>query len=338
MKKCPICDSDNPIDAHTCTTCGSALDQYALDQEVERANVAHKKSVLHKKEIAYGVGAALIGVIALVYFTGGPSASRQETEAFYKSFIVIDEKEYRAFWKCVQRDTGRPANTMDDNLELYRALEGAYNKAPAQYPKFVLSRCMPRIKAFPEAMKGLKLVDSLQPEIGKYIEGSKEVAAAAEKYANELQALNDQGALDAKVQTVGNSFHFDEKDSPDTYAFDNFLRCAIPNYDKLADEQAIVEYLASVRKNPGADVARWRKECVPMLQKTDGAKPHASYKANVKKIGTDDRDLLAFQDLFVKADQKNREALMEVMGKAWMTYFNGWQGVKKRLGEALGSK
>jgi len=338
MKKCPICDNDNPLEAHTCATCGTALDQVALDQEIDRANVAHKKSVLHKKEVAIGAVVLVLGFFAFQFFTGGKTASRQETEAFYRAFIDIDEKEYRAFWKCLQRNTGRGANVMEDNLELYRALEGAFNKAPAQYPGFVLKTCIPRVKAFPERMmKELKMVDSLQPELGKYIETAGEVAAAAEKYANELQALNDHGVSDGKIQTAGNSFHFDAQDSVDTYAFDHFLRCAIPDYDTKADAQAIIEYLASVRKNPTADVARWRKDCVPLLQKTEGTKPHANYKTNVKKLNTDDRDLMAFQDLLVKADRANREALMEVMGKAWMSYFNGWQGLKKRLGEALGS-
>jgi len=338
MKACPVCTTENPIEAHACTQCGTPLDQYALDEQVERATIEAKKRKLHKKEIAIGVGVLVILVILYNVFFGGPSVDRVETEKFYKAFIEVDGKEYQNFWKCVQRNVGRSARVMKDNLELYRALESAYNKAPAQYPGHVRERCIPRAKAFPVKMKELKLVDSLQPELDAYIESADTAAAAAEKFANEIEKVNEMGKLDAKVTEAGNAFHFDAEDSDLTRAFDHYLRCAIPEYDDK-DMQGIVEYLFSVRKDPVKEVARWRKDCVPELDIKEGepVRSHANYKTNVKKLGTDDRDVLAFADLFVRADKKSIEALMDIMGKAWMEYFNSWQGLRKRLGEVLGS-
>jgi len=343
MKSCPTCDTENPDEAHTCSACGSALDQFALDQEITHATLEAKKRTLHKKEIWIGAGVLVVAVIAYNAFFGGASVSRKEAEAFYIAFIAVDEKEYRAFWKCVTRNQGRAANVMQDNLELYRSLESAYNKAPQQYPDFVLNTCMPRIKAFPERMKEIKSVAALEPELGKYIATVDVVAKAAETYANSLDAIHKQSKIDGKVAELGNSFHGDEKASAPTHAYDHFLRCAIPDYDNKADLQGIIEYLASIRKDPVVPVAKWRKDCIPLLTQTEGVKPHANYKAMEKKLvppggDYDDRELQAFSSLFEKADRASREALMEGMGKAWMEYFNGWQGLKGKLGEVLGSK
>jgi hypothetical protein len=188
-------------------------------------------------------------------------------------------------------------------------------------------------------MKEIKPVDALQPELDKYVGTAAIVAKAAETYANALDAIHQQSATDGKVMELGSSYHEDEQASAPTHAYDHFLRCAIPDYDNKADLQAIVEYLASIRKDPTAQVAKWRKECIPLLANTDGVKPHANYKVMEKRLTAvfDDRELQAFGSLFEKADRANREALMEGVGKAWMEYFNGWQGMKNKLGEVLGS-
>jgi hypothetical protein len=336
-KTCPACDTENAPELHTCSACGAPLDQYALDQQVQRATVEAKKHALHRKEIWIGAAVLVVGFITVKALTGGKTASRQETETFYKAFIDVDEKEYRAFWKCVQRNVGRPANTMQDNLEFQRALEEAFNKAAAQYPKFVLNVCLPRIRAFPERMKEIKSVDTLQPELDNYIRTAGTVAKAAERYANELDALNQQATADAKIDEIGEHFHGDAKDSPVTMAYDHFLRCAIPDYDNKADLQGIVEYLASILKDPNPQTAHWRKDCEPLLGKTDEVKPHANYKVMVKKLGTDDREIQAFHSLFEKADRNTRQDIMSEMGKAWTEYFNGWQSLKAKLGQVLGS-
>jgi hypothetical protein len=67
-------------------------------------------------------------------------------------------------------------------------------------------------------------------------------------------------------------------------------------------------------------VAKWQKDCYPIIQKTEGTTAHADYKSKVEAFSKDDRDVQAFTDVAKAAFDKQRKAAIPPFTEAWFKF------------------
>lgn len=339
MKTCRACKNENADDANLCTGCGAPLTEMAAEAEVARMLTlqAQAKRKRRARNMAILV-AALAGAVVLVIRSNQKQAQQKAVADFYMSVRGVYDSNVVEFWKCITRAAVTPQN----NLQLTDSIETAFRKAPKGYLGHVRDRCFPMAGRAPDEMRAVRppadAPDTLRGQIDGYATSLDGVKRSAQEFVDELRRMAETAQGDAKVIELANNYHAAEKDGPETYAYDGFLRCAVPGYDDMTDPQQVMEFLGTVYKEPVGHVDRWRKDCEPPLGDTALTQAHPKYKEKLEKFTPDTRDLSALMDIFKKRDQAQRKKLLEPIERSWFESAQSWEklkaGIKEFLGEA----
>lgn len=333
MKACRSCGTNNIDDANLCVGCGAPLTELAAEAEVQRALEREQSRQKWRRMRGVAVGLMIIGAVAAMLWRGNTrKAERKQVADFYLALRQVYDGQVVEFWKCVTRGAQLP----ETNLQLSTSIEEAFRKAPKGYLIHLRDRCLPMAEKAPGELRAVRAPEPVAEPLHAYANALAGVAQASLGFAKELQTMAETAELDAKVLALGGTYHYADADSADTYAYDQFLRCAIPGYDAMQDMQPVLEFLFSVLKDPAGHVARWRQECEPALADTGKATPHARYKEKLEKFSADPREVQAFTDCFRKADDKARQKRLEPLEQAWFAQAQSWEALKGSIKNVLG--
>ena len=207
-----------------------------------------------------------------------------------------------------------------DNLDLEQLLEVAIAKSNGGYGKFTRGKCLSMVTNAPAGMEGLSPPVSVAASHEKYVAAVKQLRVDADAYITRIDGIEKYKDDDERVARLAANYHYAEGESVDTYAYDKFLRCIIPNLLTVKDEQGVLEALAPALTDPVPNVTRWRKDCYATIRKTEGLTADPDYKNKVEAFSKDDRDVQALKDI-LKADfDKERRAAHDPFSKAWFAF------------------
>ena len=317
MRSCEFCGAENLDSAKHCVACNEPMTAADAAEDAKTTDVQHHKQLV-RREVLVGVAAvALLGAAVWgVMRSNKRKALREEMRHYYTALLDADTSHVPEFWKCVARADKVPK----DNLELESGVESAINKSKGGYAKFVRSKCINLVNNAPTGLIGIVPPPQVQDTHEKYVAALRTLKKDADAFIESI-AVSERYYDDAdKLKKVGTLYHLAEAESADTWAWDKFLRCAVPDVQKMADIQAVLEYLGTVMQDPVSNVTRWQKECYPIIQKTEGTTAHADYKTKVEAFSKDDRDVQAFQDVAKGAFDKQRKAAIPPFTKAWYNF------------------
>lgn len=332
MQVCEFCGTENTDLVNHCTACNEPLSAEAARLDVKKTEVEHHKQAVRKELLWGALAVILVGALGVAGFRSyRRSQLKDEVNTFYRSFVGPNE-DMQKFWKCVTRSDKLPK----DNIELESALEAAVVKSKGAYAKFVRDKCIPLVKALPGRLEQLPPPSYLAEPYTGYINALRALEKDTAAYAGLIDALDQVVVRDQKLQQVAANYHFAGQESADTYAYDLFMRCAIPGFDGFTEEQQSLDYLATAMKDPVPAARKWRNDCFSIIEKTEGTKPHADYKKKVEAFSSDDRDVQAFQDVLKAANDKERKQAHQPFEKAWYTFQQASEALVSEFGKYLG--
>jgi hypothetical protein len=317
MLECEFCGTVNGDGTEHCSSCGQPLTAEAARSDLHTTEVQlHARKV--RREIILGVGGVLLvgGLVFAGIREARHSGMQKEVKTFYTSFREVDDATVAPFWQCITRSSKAPK----DNIELATTLDAAIVKSGGGYSKHARTKCLPMLQEAPSRYSDLTYPSVMSDAYSEYLNSVRALGKDAVAYVDSVDALEKETARDETLKREASNFHYAGKESVETYAYDRFLRCAAPGYAQMKGMQDLLEYLSTVLKDPVTHVTRWRKECYPMVEKTDGTKPDPDYKAKVASFSSDDRDIEAFQDVLKASNDKQRRALHAPFEKAWYQF------------------
>jgi hypothetical protein len=293
----------------------------------------HAKQERHRKEFVYGaVGVALAAALVFGWIRHRHrEALRDEVRTFYTAWRDTDEAPIAQFWQCITRSTKIPK----DNVELEAALDSAIARSAGGYARYAREKCLPELAKTPGRLEALSAASVMSATWSDYVAAVRALSKDAEGYVGTVEALEKEVARDVALKRLASNYHYASTESVETYAYDHFLRCAAPSFATMKGTQDLLEWLSTVLKDPVPQVTRWRKDCYPLIEKTDGAKPDPDYKSKVASFSSDDRDIQAFQDCLKAANEKQRKSLHAPFEQAWYHFAQARDNLAVRFGEFL---
>ena len=332
MQVCEFCGTENTDLVNHCTACNEPLSAEAARLDVKKTEVEHRKQAVRKELVWGGLAVLLVGALGWAGFRSyRRSQLKDEVKGFYTSFVSPNE-DMQKFWKCVTRADKLPK----DNIELETALDAAVVKSKGAYAKFVRDKCIPLVKALPGRLEQLNPPAYLADPYTDYIKALRNLEKDTISYANVIEAIDQSATRDQKLQEIAANYHYAGQESEKTYAYDLFLRCAIPGFDGFTEAQQGLDALAKSMKDPAAAASKWRQDCYPLIEKTEGTKMHADYKKKVEAFSSDDRDVQAFQDILRSANEKNRKESHGPFEQAWFRFAKASEALVGEFGKYLG--
>lgn len=333
MRVCEFCGAENTDIARHCSACSEPMTAQDAAEDVKATEVLHHKQLV-RKELIYGaLGVVLLGgLIYGVVRNQRHKALQSEVRHYYTAFIDTDDAHIAQFWRCITRSEKTPK----DNLELESGLETAVNKSKGGYGKHARSKCMPLLINAPSGMVGLVPPAVVADTHEKYLAAQRQLRTAADAYVDAIAAIEKNLEGDEALKKLAANYHYAGAESPQTYAYDRFLRCAVPDFaTSVKEEQDLLQYLSVALKDPINHVQRWRKDCYSIVQKADGATMDPDYKTKVAALSPDDRDVQAFQDV-IKADiDSERKAAHKPFVDAWYDFAKVRDAHMARIGGYL---
>jgi hypothetical protein len=251
----------------------------------------------------------------------------KEHAAFMQSFQDLDKDDVGQFWACLIGPNLDPG-IFPDNLALGGKIEGGFQTDPKGFPDKVLDTCIPKLKGLDAKATGLTSPPEYTDALAKYGKSLPALADGIKDWAEHAKTRIPEREADAAVEKAGTAFHGVEgKPAPEAIAYARFLRCAVPDLDKVKDEQALLQRLFDDCKKPEF-VQKARFECSKVAASTDG-KDDKQFRGVLKKFGPDDRDVTAFSDCFRKGRKGAKRDAMAAFAKAWAAYLEAGSAVKK---------
>lgn len=246
---------------------------------------------------------------------------------FSRQLAEFENSQVDAFWRCLFGQ-GSSAHKFGTREALDNALEAALFSDPKAFPRHVTEQCLPK------ALQAAKLIPSFAPP------APAQYDSQLTEYGHTLMALGDtlnQWAasvpqrLDAQQRqktlltaaeawsTTANP----DKAAPDAWRYHNFLFCAVPELDKIKDQQALGERLSSscvAMRGPGAAgdfLTKVRDTCLPAAQEVPDKAP-TGFKRTFRKFAPDaDRQLQVWRDCFRQLNKETQGASLEGFSNAW---------------------
>ncbi len=196
--------------------------------------------------------------------------------------------------------------------------------------------CIPRLNGLGSKAKGLDAPADYSDALASYAKSLDGLADGLKDWAEHAKTRLPEREADKRVEQAGTAFHSaaPDKAGADAIGYDRFLRCAVPNLDKMKDEQELLQHLFDECKKPEF-VQKARFECSKLAGQTEVTKEDKNYKASWKKFAPDDRDIQAFSDCFRKGRKGAKTDDMATFGKAWKDYLEAASTVKKIGAEKL---
>jgi hypothetical protein len=243
-------------------------------------------------------------------------AAALEKLKFGERYVELEKSETGAFWNCItsgEIDVGMFQST--DQIQ--QRIESAYFTQQKTFSDHLLTECVPKIERARQAFSsfaGSDIPAEFKAPLDKYVGVLPKLQAGIETYAEKIKNRGQVKDVDQLIQDTGNAFYGSPDPSPEGLAFEKFLYCAVPGFDKVKDAQALLEYLADTcyKKDAVAFMTGVREKCGPLISNVDKqAKATASktWKATVKRMADDDsRQLRAWEDCGKKS-RKGKKAL-----------------------------
>jgi hypothetical protein len=279
------------------------------------------------------LGVLAFGVICFFVFRSIRSHNQAKAHAaFMEEFQTLEKQHVNAFWTCLLGSNADPGS-FADNLALGQRIEGQFAADPLEYPDKLLNDCVPKLRDAGSQAERLQSPDEYDDALIAYNKTIPGLDRGIREWAERAKSRGAQRDAEKKVTTAANAFHSVAGDAPpEAVAYDRFLRCAIPSFDRLADGQALVENLFNSCKDP-LFLDKVFNTC-SRVAGSKSEKADARFKSSLKKFGTDDRDIQAWDDCFRKGRKGAKQDDMETFGKAWVDYLQA-SGKVREIGASF---
>jgi hypothetical protein len=332
MLTCEFCGTENSDTAGHCTACSQPLTADVARADVQTTEQQARAS-MHRKELIYGVGvAALVAALVVAWVQHHRKEQvRDQVKGFYTAFVEVQGAVVQPFWQCVTRGTKVPK----DNVELESMLDAAIVRSAGGYAKHARAKCLPTLEGAAAKFEAVSAPPMMSDAYAKFIAAVRALQKDAESYVASVELIEKELPRDAVLKKTATAYHFSEKESAETHAYDRFLRCAAPNFASMKSMQELLEYLSTVLKDPVPQAQRWRQQCYPIIESTAADKADPDYKNKVAAFSTDDRDIDAFQDCLKAANEKQRKALHAPFEQAWYRFEQADEALANHFGEYL---
>jgi len=238
------------------------------------------------------------------------------------------------FWACLIGPNLDPG-MFGDNIAFGAKIEATFNTDPKGFPTKVIDECVPRLRGLGAKALTLNGPDDYREALDTYAKAIDALGEGAKDWAEHAKTRIPEREADTRVEKAATAFHSAApgKAGSDAIAYERFLRCVVPDIDKLKDEQALLQKLFESCKNPDF-VQHARFECSKLAEGSD-TKEDKHYKDAWKKFAPDDRDATAFSDCFRKGRKGAKKDDMAGFGKAWVGYMEAGGAVRKIGAAAL---
>jgi hypothetical protein len=273
--------------------------------------------------------ALAVGGIGFAVFRMVSTRSRAKEHAtFMEKFASVEKDDVGAFWSCIFGPHQDPG-AFQSNIELGQKLEAMFNGDPKNFPDKINDECIPRLKGVGVKAQEIPGPSDYTESVQAYAKAVDELAPALKDWADGAKTRIPEREADQRVEKAGNEFHSAPpgKASADAIAYDRFMRCALPDLDKIKDGQGLVERLFEECKKPDF-VQKARMECSKQAAGSD-TREDKNYKETWKKFAPDDRDVSAWSDCFRKGRKAAKKDDQAAFGKAWVNWMEAGGAVRK---------
>jgi hypothetical protein len=275
------------------------------------------------------IGVLILGLAGFGVYRMIASHKEAKVNAqFMEQFAAVEKDELAPFWACVfgmNIDPGMFADTK----ALGGRVEGMFAGDPLNYPDKLVEDCVPKLEKATSRAKALDPLPDYAEALAAYQKSLPPLGEGLTSFAESAKKRGPERELAKKVQNAITAFHSAEgAPPPEAIGYERFLRCAVPDLDKLKDGQALVERLFESCKKPEF-MENVRATCGRHITGAVETKVDAKYKASLKRFGPDDRDASAWEDCFKKARKGQKQDDLEPFGKAWVAYMDAGGKVRK---------
>jgi hypothetical protein len=318
MIRCAQCGHSNLPSFPTCSKCGAALAGGAgapgAGPQEEYARLAAQRAATGRRNKAiYGIViAGALGAFAFKWTQdSGHKAEVQAKLDYFGRFADLDKRETGLFWNCIMAGEV-DINTFSNANQFQQRIEAAYAAQQKTFSEHIVTECLPKIERAQQAIASLsEPPPEFKAPLDAYKASLPGLQSGINLYAERLKNRGGTKDVDQLIQEYGNAWHSEVKPTPETIAFEKFMRCAVPGLEKMKDAQAMLEFLADTcfKKDPVSFMDRVRKECGPVLQNVDAkAAPANSYKATHKKFYEEEARQLQAWDSCGRKARKGKKA------------------------------
>jgi hypothetical protein len=285
--------------------------------EYQRLMAARAAQQRRNRLLIGGIAAIAVGIVAFRMVQDRKAkAVAAEKLRFGERFVELEKGETGSFWNCItsgEIDVGMFQST--DQIQ--QRIESAYFTQQKTFSEHLTTECVPKIERARQAFSsfaGSDIPAELKASLDKYVGVLPKLQSGIETYAEKIKNRGQVKDVDQLVQDTGNAFYGSPDPSPEGLAFEKFLYCAVPGFDKMKDAQALLEYLADVcyKKDAVAFMTGVRDKCGGLVSNVDkDAKVTASktWKATVKRMADDDARQLRAWESCAKKSRKGKKVL-----------------------------
>lgn len=253
----------------------------------------------------------------------------RQHEAFSAQFLALEQNLVADFWRCLFGPDGNGYRFTTEEF-LKAALKAELFSNPTGFSEAVRSDCAAKALRVAEQVSKLEAPTEYRETLDQYGKSVTALARGWNEWVAEAPKQVERQKQVKKLAGAGEEWSITEnpnKSSPGAWQYDRFLHCAVPDIDKLADGQALLELLArkcirSPRRGWEPDLeflSRLRDSCIPALQDPQ-AKAPPTFKLTFNKFAADyDRQAQAWGSCFRRMNR-------ETQGSDPTTLMKGWAG------------
>lgn len=283
------------------------------------------------------VGLAALGGVGFFGLRSYQNREKRKVHvAFMQEFAEFEKNDVDKFWRCLfssKEASGRRFNTPE---QVTGQLEGELMKGPKEFPEKVSSECIPMLTTAVKKMKDFTPVppadyDAALDKYGKALAGLANAFTAwgegAPKRVESQIRLN-------KITTAGSAWQNanPKKPDPEALRFDKFMRCAVPDIDKMKEGQELLVFLAGKcvgKKTDPAFLDKIRDKCIPEAQEAPAKAPPTFAKTQQKLSAEYDREDQAWGSCFRGMNKASKKDDLAGVGRAWTEAVNSGTEVRK---------
>ena len=266
-------------------------------------------------------------------------ANRQRHHAFTEKILTLEKEQVNDFWHCLFGEEGSGFR-FDSQEALKAALGAQLETEPKAFLARAGSECVAAAQKAAAAVKQLTAPAEYQETLQRYEKSCTALAAGLTQWtagATRGLALREQ---QQRVLAAGDKWSAASGTGPldpQAFHYHQFLHCAVPDLDKLADGQALADLLTSrcpagagAGPEPGF-LGRLRDTCLPAAP-APPAKATAAYKHTLTRfVAQRDRLKAGWDGCFRRLNQEQLGSDFAPLGQAWAD----WLAASTRMYELI---
>lgn len=318
---------------------GMPMDPSMAQAEIDQFLAEQRSRKRMKTFIYVAVTLVVAGVIGFMVLQNEIKQRRvNEVYNFFTTFREVDDEEGANFWKCTVRAKHKDVRLAKDTLEITEGLSKAFNNFPKGQPDFIKDKCVPMIGGILESLDKLQPPSGFEQPLDAVKESWKEVRTVFMTYAARIGQRKQEAIQEQDVRNACNAFHtaFDQPDVEGALDYYNILACAVPDLDKKIksvtkppDTQPIVEYIYNTCKADPKFADKLRKECYD--KRKENKEKTGAYREAVRNMSGDNRDSMAIDDCFQRANVGFDKTELEAVAKIFIKYNEARGEILKQL-------